>query len=200
MDILQTLILSVSMAADTMCVGASDGIKENKIGYLKITFIAFVFAFMQFIMPVIGYFIGFSFKNYLEAYIPWIAFVILTLLGIKSLYEGIKENINRKKDNKEEKEEEKKIGILEIFIQGIATLIDALSIGFININLSINDAMITFSIIGIVTFVLSFLATALGKLIGTKIEKIAPIISGLIFIDLGLKFIIQHYIKNEKTH
>lgn len=149
---------------------------------------------MQFIMPVIGYFIGFSFKNYLEAYIPWIAFVILTLLGIKSLYEGIKENINRKKDNKEEKEEEKKIGILEIFIQGIATSIDALSIGFININLSINDAMITFSIIGIVTFVLSFLATALGKLIGTKIEKIAPIISGLIFIALGLKFIIQHYI------
>ncbi len=194
MDILQTLVLSVSMAADTMCVGASDGIKENKIGYLKIAFIAFVFAFMQFIMPVIGYFIGFSFKNYLEAYISWIAFVILTLLGIKSLYEGIKENINRKKDNKEEKEEEKKIGILEIFIQGIATSIDALSIGFININLSINDAMITFSIIGIVTFVLSFLATALGKLIGTKIEKIAPIISGLIFIALGLKFIIQHYI------
>lgn len=200
MDILQTLILSVSMAADTMCVGASDGIKENKIGYLKIAFIAFAFAFMQFIMPVIGYFIGFSFKDYLEEYIPWIAFVILTLLGIKSLYEGIKENINRKKDNKEEKEEEKKIGILEIFIQGIATSIDALSIGFININLSINDAMITFSIIGIVTFVLSFLATALGKLIGTKIEKIAPIISGLIFIALGLKFIIQHYIKNEKTH
>lgn len=194
MDILQTLVLSVSMAADTMCVGASDGIKENKIGYLKIVFIAFVFAFMQFIMPVIGYFIGFSFKDYLEKYIPWIAFVILTLLGIKSLYEGIKENINRKKDNKEEKEEEKKIGILEIFIQGIATSIDALSIGFININLSINDAMITFSIIGIVTFVLSFLATALGKLIGTKIEKIAPIISGLIFIALGLKFIIQHYI------
>lgn len=194
MDILQTLILSVSMAADTMCVGASDGIKENKIRYLKIAFIAFVFAFMQFIMPVIGYFIGFSFKDYLEKYIPWIAFVILTLLGIKSLYEGIKENINRKKDNKEEKEEEKKIGILEIFIQGIATSIDALSIGFININLSINDAMITFSIIGIVTFVLSFLATALGKLIGTKIEKIAPIISGLIFIALGLKFIIQHYI------
>lgn len=194
MDILQTLILSVSMAADTMCVGASDGIKENKIGYLKIAFIAFAFAFMQFIMPVIGYFIGFSFKDYLEEYIPWIAFVILTLLGIKSLYEGIKENINRKKDNKEEKEEEKKIGILEIFIQGIATSIDALSIGFININLSINDAMITFSIIGIVTFVLSFLATALGKLIGTKIEKIAPIISGLIFIALGLKFIIQHYI------
>lgn len=194
MDILQTLILSVSMAADTMCVGASDGIKENKIGYLKIAFIAFAFAFMQFIMPVIGYFIGFSFKDYLEEYIPWIAFVILTLLGIKSLYEGIKENINRKKDNKEEKEEEKKIGILEIFIQGIATSIDALSIGFININLSINDAMITFSIIGIVTFVLSFLATALGKLIGTKIEKIAPIISWLIFIALGLKFIIQHYI------
>lgn len=194
MDILQTLILSVSMTADTMCVGASDGIKENKIGHLKIAFIAFVFAFMQFIMPVIGYFIGFSFKDYLEKYIPWIAFIILTLLGIKSLYEGIKENINRKKDNKEEKEEEKKIGILEIFIQGIATSIDALSIGFININLSINDAMITFSIIGIVTFVLSFLATALGKLIGTKIEKIAPIISGLIFIALGLKFIIQHYI------
>lgn len=194
MDILQTLILSVSMAADTMCVGASDGIKENKIGYLKIAFVAFAFAFMQFIMPVIDYFIGFSFKDYLEEYIPWIAFVILTLLGIKSLYEGIKENINRKKDNKEEKEEEKKIGILEIFIQGIATSIDALSIGFININLSINDAMITFSIIGIVTFVLSFLATALGKLIGTKIEKIAPIISGLIFIALGLKFIIQHYI------
>lgn len=194
MDILQTLILSVSMAADTMCVGASDGIKENKIRYLKIAFIAFVFAFMQFIMPVIGYFIGFSFKDYLEEYIPWIAFIILTLLGIKSLYEGIKENINRKKDKKEEKEEEKKIGILEIFIQGIATSIDALSIGFININLSISDAMLTFSIIGIVTFVLSFLATALGKLIGTKIEKVAPIISGLIFIALGLKFIIQHYI------
>lgn len=82
-------------------------------------------------MPVIGYFIGYSFKDILEAYIPWIAFSLLTLLAIKSFVEWI---IERKK---KEEIKEKHISIIDIFIQAISTSIDALCIGFVYLYLDI---------------------------------------------------------------
>ena len=85
----------------------------------------------------------------------------------------------------------KKIGFLEIIFQSIATSIDALSIGFIYLSLPLIDAMVTFSVVGITTFVLSLLATILGKVIGSKIQKIAPFISAAIFLALSIKFLCE---------
>ena len=193
MNILQTLLISVSMAVDTMCVGASDGIKESKMKVSKALFIAFVFGVFQGVMPTIGYFAGYIIKDYVSKYIPWIAFGILLFLGLKSIIEAAVDMVKERRNGSkcDVSSEGYKIGIGEILLQGVATSIDALTIGFIYTNESIGDALLTFLIIGIVTFGLSFLTTLLGKKIGCKLEKIAPFIAGIVFIGMAINFLVE---------
>ena len=192
MDYLSAFTLGISMAADAMCTSASDGIKDNKMTKVKSILIPLSFGIFQFGMPVIGYFLGYLFKDYITDYIPWIAFAVLLFLSLKSLYDGIKEYIEIKKGKpQEEIVSEKRITIGEILIQDIATSIDALTIGFITVNKEIYEAMMTFVIIGVVTFIFSLICLLLGKKIGDKVEKIAPLISGLIFLGLAIKFLIE---------
>lgn len=194
MDFVSAIILSISMAVDAMCVGATDGIIESKMSKKKVLLITLGFGIFQFGMPVIGFFLGYFIKDYISTFIPWIAFVILSVLGTKSIAEAIADySLSKKSENCSEKEtiSPKNIKFGEIFVQWIATSIDALTIGFIYSEKSVNEAMITFSIIGIVTFVLSFITTVFGKKIGSKLEKIAPFIAGLIFLGLALKFVLE---------
>ena len=195
MSFLESLVLSITMAADAMCAGASDGIKEHKIKISKCVIIALCFGFAQFLMPVIGYFVGYAVYDYIEVYIPWIAFAVMLILGLKSIIDGYKEYRERKKQVKEGEvcDTEAKVKPLEIFMQTIATSIDALSVGFSLIGSvpEIFDAMMVFTTIGVVTFLLSFITIIFGKKIGTYVEKFAPFISGLIFIGLSIKFLVE---------
>ena len=188
MNPLDIALISVSMAADAMTVNATNGISEKNIDVKKLLFAAFIFGVMQFLMPVVGYFIGYSFQSYLEAYIPWIAFALLLFLGLKSLFDFFKD---LKKEKEDGVKEIKKVTIPTILLEGVATSIDALCIGFVYLSLSISKAMLVFSIIGIVTFVLSFITGLLGRLIGDKLERFAPLISGLIFIAIGIKILLE---------
>lgn len=191
MDFLNITLVSISMAADAMTVNATNGISEKNINILKLLFAALVFGIMQFVMPVIGYFIGYSFQEQLEAYIPWIAFVLLLLLGIKSIADFIKERI---KSKEEPVRELKKVTIPTILVEGVATSIDALCIGFVYLELVISEALIVFAIIGVVTFVLSFICGILGRFIGSALEKYASLISGLIFIAIGIKILVESFL------
>ena len=87
MDYLNVFAVSCSMALDSCCCGASDSIKENNIKIWKIILIALTFGIFQSGMSIIGYFVGYSFKDTVLNYIPWISFSILMLLGIKSIIE-----------------------------------------------------------------------------------------------------------------
>ena len=187
LDWVNIVLTSLSMSVDAMTVSAVDSIQEKNMKKTKSILIALVFGLFQFIMPLIGYFIGYSFKDILEAYIPWIAFSLLTLLSIKSLIDWIKDR--KKKDDGEEVN--KKISILEILVQGISTSIDALCIGFVYLNLNIADAMIVFSIIGITTFLLSLLTSIFGNLLANKLEKWAGLIAAIVFLAVGLKILIE---------
>lgn len=187
LDWINILLTSLSMSVDAMTVSAVDSIQEKNMKKTKSILIALVFGLFQFIMPLIGYFIGYSFKDILEAYIPWIAFSLLTLLSIKSLIDWIKDR--KKKDEKEEVN--KKISILEILVQGISTSIDALCIGFVYLNLNIANAMIVFSFIGITTFLLSLLTSIFGNLLANKLEKWAGLIAAIVFLAVGLKILIE---------
>ena len=184
MDYLNVFITSLSMSMDASTVGAVDGVKEVGMKIKKKMLIAFLFGFLQFLMPLIGYFIGYSFKEYIVAYIPYIAFSLLFLLALKSFIDFLKSRNN----NEIVKE---RISFKEIIIQGIATSIDAFSIGFVFLNYEIKDAMITFVIIGIVTFILSFITINLGNLIASKLEKYSGLISALIFLAVGIKILIE---------
>lgn len=187
LDWVNIVLTSLSMSVDAMTVSAVDSIQEKNMKKTKSILIALVFGLFQFIMPIIGYFIGYSFKDILEAYIPWIAFSLLTLLSIKSLIDWIKDR--KKKDDGEEVN--KKISILEILVQGISTSIDALCIGFVYLNLNIANAMIVFSIIGITTFLLSLLTSLFGNLLANKLEKWAGLIAAIVFLAVGLKILIE---------
>lgn len=187
LDWVNIVLTSLSMSVDAMTVSAVDSIQEKNMKKTKSILIALVFGVFQFIMPIIGYFIGYSFKDILEAYIPWIAFSLLTLLSIKSFIDWIKDR--RKKD--EGKEVNKKISILEILVQGISTSIDALCIGFVYLNLNITNAMIVFSIIGITTFLLSLLTSLFGNLLASKLEKWSGLIAAIVFLAVGLKILIE---------
>ncbi len=188
MNALDLILVSLSMAADAMTVNATNGISEKNINIKKLLFAALVFGIMQFLMPVIGYFIGFNFQKQLELYIPWIAFSLLLLLGIKSIISFIRDLLKSKEEGVKEI---KKVTIPTILVEGIATSIDALCIGFVYLNLPLSQAMLTFGIIGITTFVLSFITGLTGKLIGDKLEKYASLISGIIFIAVGLKILLE---------
>ncbi len=188
MNALDIILVSLSMAADAMTVNATNGISEKNINIKKLLFAALVFGIMQFLMPVIGYFIGFNFRKQLELYIPWIAFSLLLLLGIKSIISFIRDLLKSKEEGVKEI---KKVTIPTILVEGIATSIDALCIGFVYLNLPLSQAMLTFGIIGITTFVLSFITGLTGKLIGDKLEKYASLISGIIFIAVGLKILLE---------
>ena len=191
MDWLNVSLVSVSMAVDTMTVGATDGLREPDMPKAKMVFIPFCFGLFQFLMPVIGYFIGFSFQEQLEAYIPWIAFSLLTFLSLKSIIELIKDRKEVKKHPENNEVEIKRISLWEIFTQSIATSIDALCIGFVYLDKTIPQAMLIFGIIGIVTFLLSLLTTALGKKIGNKLSNWAGLIAGVVFFATGLKILLE---------
>ena len=188
-DWINTMTVSVSMAVDCMTIGAADGVQHPEMKKRKIFFLSFIFGLFQGSMPIIGYFIGFSFRDALEKYIPWIAFGLLSLLGIKSIVSWIIDRVKKKKG--EEEEEKKELTIPTILLQGIATSIDALCIGFIYLSYPIPEAMLVFGIIGVVTFALSVLATFLGRLLGKFLENWAELISGICFILVGLKILLE---------
>lgn len=188
-DWINTLLTSVSMSIDAMTVNATNGLKEKGMPIWKMLLISFSYGVFQFIMPLIGYFVGYSFKEKLETYIPWIAFILLSLLAIKSFVEWIKEFKAKKEDSEEQ--EEKKIGILEVLWQDVATSIDALCIGFVYLELSIGNALIVFGIIGVVTFTLTFICVLLAKQLAKYLEKWAGLIAAIVFLGVGLKILLE---------
>lgn len=188
-DWIDCILTSISMSVDAMTVNATNGLTEKNMSKLKMILISLSFGIFQFVMPTIGYFIGYSFKDELENLIPWIAFALLLLLGIKSFIDWFKEFRARKKDEEEIKE--KKISLLDIFVQSVATSIDALCIGFVYLSYSISNALIVFMIIGIVTFTLSFLCVFLAKQIAGPLEKWAGLIASVVFIAIGIKILLE---------
>lgn len=203
-DWLNSVLVSISMSVDCMTVGVTDGIKEPDMKKRKITLLAFFFGLFQYLMPTIGYFIFYLVINYglnesitksLTAFIPWIAFVLLSLLGIKNIVEWWKE----RKEEKEYLEENKKknvLGFKEIIVQSVATSIDALCIGFVYspLQYSILNSQIIFSMIGGITFILSFFTTFFGKKIGKHLIDWAELIAGIIFIAIGIKILLESYL------
>lgn len=191
MNWVNTTLVSISMSVDAMTVGATDGLKDSKMPVWKILLISLLFGLFQFGMPVIGYFISSTFKEYADAYDHWIGFTLLMLLGCKSIFDFVKDQMKRKCNEEIVK---KPLSIGEIFVQAIATSIDALCIGFVYMGETIPDAMLIFGMIGITTFVLTLGCVFLAKFIGSKIcvlEKYGSLIAGIVFILIATKILLE---------
>lgn len=179
----QGLLLGIGLSMDACAISMSNGLKEPNIKLNKIIFISFMFGLFQGLMPLIGYLIGHNFVEYFEKYIPWIALILLLILGIKMIIEAI-----RKKDDHEEK---RIVTYKEILVQTIATSIDALSVGVTIADYKFTNAIITFIIISICTFFICFIAHFVGKKFGNKFQNKAEIFGGVILIIIGLEIFIK---------
>ena len=183
MNILQILLISVGLAADAFAVSVIKGLSIKNIS-LKDTFkLAICFGLFQGIMPAIGYLLGSTFENVITSIDHYVAFVLLGFIGIKMIIEAFDDEKNDNKD----------LSIKSVLLLGIATSIDALVVGIAYVcAYGSKNAIITFPIIGIITFVLSFVGVYVGNKFGSKYKNIAEFTGGLILVLLGAEILLEH--------
>lgn len=183
MFFINSVLLGVGLAMDAFSVSMANGLKEPQMKAGRMSLIAGVYAFFQFAMPMIGwicvhtvvvYFLAF------ENFIPWIALVLLLFIGGKMLIEGIKGG-----DEEDNSPNQLSFGVL--IVQGIATAIDALSVGFTIAEYDWVMAVVASLIIAIVTFAICIGGLVIGKKIGTKLNNKAAILGGVILIVIGIE-------------
>lgn len=180
--IITSIFLGIGLAMDACAVSMANGLKENKMKLNKIIFIALMFGLFQGAMPLIGYLVGSQILTKFDWIIPWAALGILGYLGGKMIYDGIK--------GKEELDD-KSLTIKVIFIQAIATSIDALSVGFTISDYTLIEALVGVACVAVITFAICVGAVFIGKKFGTKLGSKAILIGGIILILIGLEIFIS---------
>lgn len=195
---IRSILLGVGLAMDAFSVSLADGLGEQKMGRNRMLLIAGTFAVFQFMMPMIGWVLvrtAVEKFNTLEMYIPWIALILLLYIGDKMLIEGIREKRGKNDEDTEADDTVEKnpadtpevLTYGALFIQGIATSIDALSVGFTIEQYALIEATLSSLIIGAVTLFICLVGLALGKKLGTKLSGSASIIGGTILVAIGLE-------------
>lgn len=183
-----SIMLGIGLAMDAFSVSLANGLNEPTMKKHKMCGVAGVFAAFQFAMPMIGWIcvstIAQLFSAF-EKFIPWIALALLGYIGGKMLYEGIK--------NKDSEEDKPAAGIAALLVQGVATSIDALSVGFTISDYNVFEALLACLLIGVVTFFICFAGLAIGKKAGTKLAGKAGIFGGAILIFIGLEIFITSW-------
>ena len=188
------LMLGLGLTMDAAAVSMANGLEEPNMKKGKMIFIAFMYGLFQALMPLIGYFFGNALYTHvpqIEKYhlIPIAALVILAFLGIKMIIDGIKE-IKNKESDEDILKDAKGLTFKVIFIQTIATSIDALSTGLTFSDYNAKEALIVCSLIALVTFIVCIISLIIGKKFGAKLGKIALIIGGVILTGIGLEIFI----------
>lgn len=180
--IVNSILLGVGLAMDAFSVSVANGLNEPCMKKNKMLGIALVFAVFQALMPMIGWVCVHTilehFKSF-EKFIPWIALILLLYIGINMIKEGKEKGISC--------ECGEKIGIGTLIIQGIATSIDALSVGFTIAEHTLLMALLCTSIIAAVTFGICTFGVVIGKKVGMKFCGKANIFGGIILILIGLE-------------
>ncbi len=182
---LNSALLGVGLAMDAFSVSLANGLNEPGMRKKKMCAVAGVFAFFQALMPMIGWICVHTVVQYFQTFelcIPWVALVLLLFIGGKMLLEGIRS------ENEEMKKRE--VGMADIFLQGIATSIDALSVGFTIAGYGLIMAILCALIIAVVTFAISAAGVIIGRKFGLKFSNKATIFGGVILIVIGLEIFI----------
>lgn len=184
---LQSLGLGAGLAMDACAVSVSNGLSEPKMRVVKAFCIALTFAVFQALMPLVGYFAGHVFVRFIGKFIPWIALGVLSFLGIKMIIDGIKEN---KRVAAGQAEEAKPLTVGALFMQAIATSIDALGVGVTFAAYKIVQAVVAAVLIAAVTFAICFPAVIVGKKFGKSLGGKSMIVGGCILLAIGVEICI----------
>ena len=184
---LNSILLGFGLALDAFSVSVADAMANPNMKSSKKISIALTFAVFQTLMPLVGWFcvrtIADKFSLFQKA-IPYIALILLAYIGIKMIIES-------RKDGEEENEGEAALTFATLMIQGIATSIDALSVGFAIADYSSLEALVSTLIIGITTFIICIFGLELGKKVGKAFSDKATLFGGCILIIIGLEIFIK---------
>lgn len=183
---LHSIFLGAGLAMDAFSVSLANGLKEPSMGRLRMCTMAGVFAAFQALMPTIGWICVHTVMRYFtifEKFIPYIALALLAFIGGKMLVEGIRHG-------KEDDASAQTTGSA-LLMQGIATSIDALSIGFTIAHYDWLKAILSALIIAVVTFIICIAGLVLGKRFGTKLSGKAEILGGVILIAIGIEIFLS---------
>lgn len=179
-----SLLLGIGLAMDAFSVSLANGLHESCMKRRKMAGIAGIFALFQGLMPMIGWVCVHTMLQYFsvfEKFIPWIALVLLLFIGGKMLYDGLKHDCE---------EECPKVGITALLVQGVATSIDALSVGFTIAEYDLLHALVAAALISAVTFLICYAGIFLGKTFGTKLAGKATVFGGIILMLIGIEIFI----------
>ena len=189
MFFVNSAMLGIGLAMDAFSVSLANGLNEPTMKKSRMFGVAGIFSGFQFAMPMIGWICVSTVARLFgafEKFIPWVALILLGYIGGKMLYEGIK--------CKEAEEEKPIVGLKGLLVQGVATSIDALSVGFTISNYNLLEATLACLVIGVVTFFICYVGLGIGKKAGTKLAGKAGILGGVILIFIGLEIFITSFI------
>lgn len=185
MNIVEIVLLAVSLSMDAFAVALCKGLALKKINLKSCAIVGLWFGAFQGLMPMIGYFLGSTFADKITSIDHWIAFILLAIIGGNM----IKESFDKCDDCKDSS-----LGFKAMLLMAIATSIDALAVG---VSFAFTDfdpdwfVYIAFVLIGIITFTLSSVGVKIGNIFGTKYKSKAEFAGGLILILLGLKILLE---------
>ncbi len=183
MDLVTIIVIAVGLAMDAFAVSIVSGSVYQQLHVKHALRMAVFFGGFQAFMPLVGSLAGMSVKDYIVDYDHWVAFGLLAAVGGKMIYESFKiESAEKNLDPS---------NVLVLLILALATSIDALAIG-ITLSLIVSSITVAVIIIGLVTFVLSYLGVFIGKKFGHFFENKIEALGGLILIGLGVKIVLEH--------
>ena len=214
MGFFEIALLGVALSMDAAAVGMTDGMSEDKLGWKKMLLIGLFFGVFQALMPLIGYFLsGFVAEAFFDVFKKisgFVSFALLAFLGIKMILEAVKELRERKEEEQKTclacgdepncaealQDEKKTLSLGKLFMQAIATSIDALAVGVTlemaaltgDLPLGIFPSV---AVIGILTFAISTFAVFIGKKIGNGLAEKAEFLGGGVLILIGVKLLIE---------
>jgi len=183
--VISIVLISISLAMDCFAVSVAGGATTAKPKVIDALKVGFFFGLFQTVMPLIGWYIGFSFKSLIENVDHWIAFGLLCAIGIKMIYEALRNKSENKKINL--------IRLPTLLILSVATSIDALVVGisFSLLNISL---YISVAIIGLFAFVFSISGYFIGNKIGQFLKNKVELAGGFILTGIGIKILIEHLV------
>ncbi len=183
--VLNSLGLGVGLAMDAFSVSLANGLAEPYMKTGKMCGVAGVFGLFQGLMPMLGWILVHSVLSYFtaaEAAIPYVALALLAFIGGKMIYDGV-----RHKPAGEEGVEARRIGLVMLLVQGLATSIDALSVGVTIADYDLFHALFCATLVALVTFMICLVGLFLGKKFGTRLAGKAELLGGVILVAIGLE-------------
>ena len=188
--ILNSLALGVGLAMDAFSVSLANGLHEPRMRKKRLCLMAGVYAFFQYLMPMIGWVcvhtIVEAFSSF-EKFIPWIALILLLYIGGKMVIEGLRERAGKEENEDADRSASK----ADLLVQGVATSIDALSVGFTIAEYDLLMANAAAMIIGGVTFVICACGLLIGRKAGTRMSWKASVLGGCILIAIGIEIFVN---------